>query len=155
MGAPTTFYMGRGSTFSISIDGTTFTPVKQLQQVSYSGGKLNFDDITNLDSPSPVGSNAVFEEVAPTTNSSGQCQLSGVFSDSDAGQVMFIAAFNNVQLLTVKMQMAPRTGQTKGFLRTYTAYVQEPPNYSYGTTKAVSFQGSLKITGPMTDTVGS
>ncbi len=144
-----TFIMGRGSSLSISTDGTAFTAVKQLQQVSYSGGKLNFDDITNLDSPSS------FMEVAPTTNDPGQCQLTGVFSDSDQGQTMFNAAYTNATLLTVKMQMAPRTGQTKGFLRQFTAYVGEPINFSYGTTKAMTFSASLKVTGPFTDTPGS
>lgn len=155
MANPSVFIMGRGSAFSISTDGTTFTKIGQIQQVSYSGGKQNFDDITNLDSPAPTGGTAVFEEVAPTTNSAGQAQLTGVFSDVDAGQLMFNAAFNNSQLVYVKMQMAPRTGQTKGFLRTYTAYVQEPINPSYGTTKAMTFQVSLKVTGGFTDTAGS
>jgi hypothetical protein len=155
MSAPSVFIIGKGSSFSISTDGTTFTKVSQIQQVSYSGGKQNFDDVTNLDSPAPAGGTAVFEEVAPTTNSAGQCQLTGVFSDSDAGQLMFNAAFNNSQLLYVKQQMAPRTGQTKGFLRTYTAYAQEPINFSYGTTKSMTFQASLKVTGGFTDTPGS
>ncbi len=148
MAAPSVFIMGRGSSLSISTDGTTFTPVKQLQQVSYSGGKLDFDDVTNLDSP---GS---FHEYAPTLNDSGKVQLTGVFSDADPGQLMFGAAFINATLISVKQQMAPRTGQTVGFLRTYTAYVAEPLNVSHGTTKAMSFQASLMITGPITDTAG-
>lgn len=153
----TVFYLGRGSTFSIALASSqaAATPVKQIQQVSYSGGKTNFDDITNLDSPSPAGTTGLFTEVVPTTNESGQCQISGVFNDADPGQQMFIAAYNNQALLNVTMQMAPRSGQTKGFLRAFTAYVQEPPNYSYGTTKAMSFQGSLKVTGAFTDTPGS
>lgn len=143
------FILAKGSSISLSPDGTTFTPVKQIQQVDYSGGKMEFDDVTNIDSPGGV------HEWVPTLNDSGDVQVSGVFSDQDPGQLMFDAAFAAQTLMTVKMQMAPTGTQTKGFLRSFQAYVSAPCNISYGTTKAMSFKGSLKITGLVTDTAGS
>jgi len=147
---PTKFHLGKGGAFSISTDGgTTYTQVKQLKTCSFTGAKSDFEDVTNMDSPGAT------REWAPTLLDGGQCQIQGVFLDSDTGQLAFNAAYAAQALLTCKLQMAPRAGQTVGFKRVFTAYCEEGNNLDAQFDKSSTFQGTLKITGPVTDTAGT
>jgi hypothetical protein len=145
----TKFRMGKGSVFSISSDGTTFTPVKQQKTVNFSGSKSDLEDITNMDSP------AATREWAPTLLDSGQCAIQGVFLDSDPGQLAVNAAYQAQTLLQCKLQMAPGVGQSTGFLRTFSAYVTEGGNLDAQFDKSTTFSATFKLTGAWTDTPGT
>lgn len=146
----TKFHLGKGAAFSISTDGgTTFTQVKQLKTCNFSGAKSDFEDVTNMDSPGAT------REWAPTLLDGGEAQVQGVFLDTDPGQLAFNAAYAAQTLLVCKLQMPPRTGQTVGYLRSFSAYVSEGNNLDAQFDKSSSFSGTLKITGPITSNPGT
>lgn len=147
----TTFVTGKNSTLSIATAGSgtlTYTPIDQVKTTNYTGTKLDTDDITNMSSP------GAFREYAPTLNDAGQLAVSGVFDPADPGQLMFSAAFNAQTLISVKHQYAPAQGQTTGFLRTFSGYVVEN-TLDLQFDKTSTFNATIKITGPITDTPGS
>lgn len=147
----TAFVTGKSSTLSIATSGTgtpTYTVVNQIKTTNYSGTKLDTDDITNMTSP------GAFREYAPTLNDAGQLAISGVFDPADPGQLMFSAAFNAQTLISVKHQFPVAQGQTTGFLRTFVGYVTEN-TLDLQFDKASTFNATIKITGPITDTPGS
>jgi predicted secreted protein len=140
---------GKGSTFSISIDGgTAFTLCKQIKTTQYSGAKTDLEDITNMDSP------GAFREFLPTLLDSGQVAIGGVSDLTDAGQLVVNAAFIAQTKVIVKHQYPPAAGQTTGFLRTFAGYIQDN-NLDAQFDKASSFAATIKITGPITDTAGT
>lgn len=147
---PTKFHLGKGGVFSISTDGgTTFTAVKQLKTCSFSGAKSDFEDVTNMDSPGAT------REFAPTLLDAGECQIQGVFLDSDPGQLAFNAAYAAQTLLSCKLVMAPRPGQTTGYTRTFSGYISEGNNLDAQFDKSSTFSGTVKISGPITSTPGT
>ena len=148
-GIPTVYTLGKGSVLSVSTDGTSFTPVKQLKSITFSGSEQAFDTITNLDSPGAV------HEFAPTLITPPDCDFQGVFNGADPGQIMVSAAFDAQQALQCKLQLAPGKGQTTGMLRTFTAFVKSKPQIDAQMDKASTYSGSLKITGQITDTPAS
>jgi len=142
-------FTGKGARLSVSIDGTTFTLVKQLQKISSSGQKANFAEITNLDSP-----NAFIERI-PTTLDSGTLSATVVANPNDAGQLMLLAAFQAQTKLTCKLQYPPVGAQTTGLLKTFSAYVSSAPMPSASVTDASTFDVELTITGPVSDMAGA
>jgi Lambda phage tail tube protein, TTP len=143
-------FTGKGGSLSISSDGTTFTPVDQIQKVSSSGQKANLADITNINSP-----NAFIERI-PTTLDSGTVSFTVVSNPADAGQLMLLAAFNAQTKLTCKLQYPLVGTQTSaGLLKTFSAYVTSAPMPSLAVTEASTFDAELTITGPVADTPGS
>ena len=146
----TTFVLGNGSTLSIQTSGSsTYVLVKQMKTVTYSGSKLDLEDITNLDS---VGA---YREYAPTLRDAGTVATEGVFAPADPGQIALTAAFDVSVPILVKHQLPPAAGQTTGILQTFAAYVAERPTFDTQADKTSSFKASLKITGPITTTLGS
>jgi predicted secreted protein len=145
--AATKYVIGKGSVFSISTDGTTFTPVKQIKTIQFSGGKSDTEDITNMDS---TGN---YREYAPTLLDAGQASVSGVFDPLDPGQLMFAAAFTGQVLVHCKLQYPATQGQTTGFLRTFAGWVTES-NLDAQFDKTSTLAATIKVTGPFTDTAG-
>jgi hypothetical protein len=146
----TKFQLGKGAVLSSSTDGgTTWTPIKQLKTITFSGSKQDFDDITNLDSPGAV------REVVPTLIDPGTADFQGVFNGTDPGQLALSAAFTAQTPLEFKLQFAPGATQTVGFLRTWNGYMASKPQVDAQMDKASTFSGSVKITGPVTDTPAS
>ena len=146
----TVYVIGNGSTFSIETSGSSsFVPVKQLKTASYSGSKLDLEDTTNLDS---VGG---YREYAPTLRDAGSVAVEGVFAPADPGQIALTAAFDVSVPIQVQHQLPPAQGQTKGILQTFSAYVAERPTFDTQADKVSTFKASLKITGPITTTLGS
>jgi len=141
----TVFVLGAGSVFSISSNGTTFTPVNQLKTASFSNTKLDTEDISNMGSPS------AFREYAPTLLDSGQVAISGVFDPHDAGQIALAAAFNAITQLTCKLVFPVMTGDTTGFTREFSAWVTEY-TLTDAFDKSATISATFKITGPITDT---
>lgn len=146
---PTKYLLGKGSTLSVSTDGTTFTIIKQLKTVTYSASKQDFDDITNMDSAGAV------REFVPTLIDPGSASFQGVFSGTDPGQIAFSAAFDAQTPLTFKHQFAPGIGQVVGFLRTFSGFAAEKPSIDAQMDKSSTYSGSIKITGPITDTAAT
>lgn len=146
----TNFVIAKGATFSFATSSTgTFSPVGQLKTISFSGGKSDLEDITNM------GSTGAFREYAPTLLDSGQASISGVFDPADAGQTGLHAAFLGQTLIYCKLQFPKASDQTTtGLLRAFTAYVSEH-NLDAQFDKTSTLSATLKITGPITDTAGS
>lgn len=146
----TNFVIGKGTAFSISVDGgTTFIPVPQIKALTFSGSKSDLEDITNMNS---IGA---FREYAPTLLDSGQVSFNGVFDPVGTGQTALHGAFTAQTLVFCKLQFPKASDQTAtGFLRTFTAYVSEF-NIDAQFDKASTLSGVLKITGPTNDTPGS
>jgi hypothetical protein len=146
----TLFHLGKGSVLSISVNGgTAWTPVKQLKTVSFAGYNVDYEDISNMDSPSAV------REFAPTLADPGTAECQGIFLDSDPGQIAMNAANVSQVLAEFKLQMAPRAGETTGFLRTFSGYVQKGNNLDAQFDKASTYAATIKVTGPYTDAAGS
>jgi hypothetical protein len=144
-----TFLLGKGGTLSTAATSNgTATPVNQLQKITFSGAKADYADVTNLSSPSN------FREVAPTLLDSGNASFTGVYAVNDAGQQGLVTAFNDQSLLYVSVQFAPTGAQTVGLLVSFTAYVSDLPLPDMSYDGAASFNGTLKITGPVTLTAG-
>ena len=143
----TKFAIGKGSSLSISVDGgTTWTPIKQLKTVTYPNSKADFDDITNIDSTGQ------YREYVPTLLDAGTVDFTGVWAGDDPGQVSVTAAFDAQTLAMFKHQFAPRAGEHAGFLRTFSGYLAQRPSIDAQFDKASTFNGSVKVTGPYTDT---
>ena len=145
----TKYVVGKGSVFSISVDGgTTYVPVKQIKTISFSGGKSDLEDVTNMDST------GAYREFAPTLLDAGSAALSGVMQPSDPGQLVMASAFTSQTLVKAKLQYPIATGQTVGFLRSFYGYIQDS-NIDAQFDKASTLSATIKITGPFTDTPGS
>jgi len=126
--------------------GTTWTPIKQLKSVTYPNSKADFDDITNIDSP------GAYREWAPTMLDAGTVEFQGVWAETDPGQIAFAAAFDSQALVMFKHQFATRAGEVTGFLRTFSGYAAQKPSVDAQFDKSSSFSGSIKVSGPFTDT---
>lgn len=145
----TNFLIGKGAVFSISTDGTTFTPVKQLKTIQFSGAKSDYEDITNLDSAGAT------REWAPTLLDSGQASISGVFDPVDPGQEALSAAFLAQTKVSCKLQFAKASDETTtGMLRTFSGYISER-TLDAQFDKSSTITATVKITGVITDTFGS
>ena len=149
MPTQSTGFTGKGAILSLSTDGTNFTPIKQIQKLSSSGQKMNFADITNIDSP-----NAYIERI-PTTLDSGTLSFTVVANPSDDGQLMLLAAFQGQTKLQVKLQYPPVGNQTTGLLKSFSAYVSSAPMPSAAVGDASTFDAEMTITGGIQDTPGA
>ena len=83
----------------------------------------------------------------------GQVAIGGVSKLSDPGQLALNAAFIAQTLVIVQHQYLPLAGQTVGFLRAYSGYLQDN-NLDTQFDKANSFAATIKVTGQITDTPG-
>jgi hypothetical protein len=148
-------FTGKGTVFSMMV-ATVATPIAQLKTLQFAGQKLNFDDITNLDSPVLGTSNVPVKESTPATADPGTMALAGIFVPSDAGYVALEAAYNNAALTDFTVQLPKGAGQTtKGNLYAFSGYVTEQPNPDIQFDKTLTWKTTLQITGPITLTPGS
>jgi hypothetical protein len=153
----TTFVLGAGSSlaYATTPSASSFTAINQLKQITYSGTKSDYADLTNLGSPSYATGGPPSKEYAPSVITPGTCQVTGILAPAgDAGQTGISAAFGTQVLLYFKHQFAPAAGQTTGAFRTFAAYVSTKPAMNAQLTDAVSFDFDLQITGVITDTPG-
>jgi hypothetical protein len=153
----TTFILGAGSTLSCATSSTgTYTAINQLKEITYSGTKSDYADITNLGSPSYAQGGPPSKEYAPSVITPGTATVTGILAPSgDPGQTVITAAFGTQALLYFKHQFAPAAGQTTGALRTFEGYVAEKPAMNAQLTDAVTFNFSLQVSGIITDTPGT
>lgn len=138
----TTAYPGRGSHLANGgTAGSSYTNVGQLRKFGPAGGKAEFEDITNLDSPT------IYKEWMKTLVDGSALAFDGVLNPADpTGMALLMtnlatagsAALNYWQITL-----------TDGSTLVFQAYV-EAADTSVEYNKALSFKGSLKIVGAPT-----
>jgi hypothetical protein len=151
-------YTGKGTVLSIGSGGAgeTFTPIAQLKTGQFSGQKMNFDDITNFDSPQMGSSGVAMKESLPSSADPGTLAIAGVFLPGDTGYTALDAAYQAGTLTDFKIQLQKGPGQaTTGNLYVFSAYVMERPLPDLQWDKVLGFKATLQIQGDITVTVGS
>ena len=150
-------YTGHGVVFSINT-GTTaapvWTPIAQLNQFSFSGSQLSFEDITNAGSP--MQCNVVLKEQMRTTMDPGTMELQGFYLPEDTGQQALSTAFNGATLNQYKLVLQPGPGQSStGNSYTFGGYVKSMPVPDINGTKVLTLKVSITITTAITLTLGA
>lgn len=145
-------YSAKGTVFSFGTASTgtvTFTNVAEIKSIQFSGGKVDLEDVTNMDSP------GAFREKTPTLLDGGDLSLSGNYVSGDAGRVAFNTAYLGRTLISCKVVLPLAPGQTTvGDSFTFNGYVSEN-NVDLQFDKAASFSAKITITGPVTPVAGS
>jgi predicted secreted protein len=136
-------YPGYGSKLaSGGTTGAAYTNVAQLKKVNFSGLKAEFDDITNLDSPS------IFKEWMKTIVDGDTVSFDGVMNPADPTTQALLANIGNsgaASLFFWKITL------TNGSVLIFQGYVQD---FKFGAeyNKAITFSGAIKIVGNITPT---
>jgi hypothetical protein len=122
--------------------GSSYTNIAQLKKFSFSGFKAEFDDITNLDSPT------IFKEWLKTVVDGDTVQYDGVLNPTDPitqGLLSNIATAGAAALNYWKITT------TDGTTLVFQGYVQD---FKMGAeyNKAITFSGAIKIVGNITAT---
>lgn len=140
----TTAYPGRGSHLANGgTAGTSYTNIAQLKKFAFSGMKAEFDDITNLDSPS------IFKEWMKTVVDGDTVTFDGVLNPADPtyeGLLTQLATSGSGALDYWQITL------TDGSTIVFQGYVQDftPAQVEYN--KALAFKASIKIVGNLTTT---
>jgi predicted secreted protein len=125
-----------------------FAPVAELQQMDFSGQKLDLADVTNYQG-------GIFKEWLATLLDSGDLTFKGNFIPSDASQAAVLAAFNTATRVSWQLILPinAATGVTWGhftFLGFVASFeIQLPID------KQAMISGKVKITGAITFVAGS
>ncbi len=122
--------------------GSVYTNVAQLKKFNFSGLKAEFDDITNLDSPS------IFKEWMKTVVDGDTVTMDGVMNPADPttqGLLTNLATAGSASLNFWKITL------TNGSVLVFQGYVQD---FKFGAeyNKAITFSGTIKIVGNVTAT---
>jgi hypothetical protein len=134
-----------------TVSSPVWTPVGEISDFTQSGVQNKSDDATNLQSTA--------DEFIPTILTPGK--FSGVMNrvSGDAGQVAVKASFNAVPPTLVQYQVQlPKlpTQSTKGDSLTFLAMVEEFNNIgNVKPDKKIATQFAFKVSGPITETLGS
>lgn len=142
---------GKGTVLSIG-DGETeeaFTAIVEIKTFQFSGGKNDTDDVTNSDSPGRA------KEFIATLLDSGSLKCGGNYVGDDAGQLALrtafaSGAFTNFTLVLPKTKTQTATGDEFAF-----SAIVEESNIDVQYDKAVTWSGSLKISGLIVFTAGT
>jgi hypothetical protein len=146
---------GKGSSLSIgaitgSVGTEVFILIGEIKTSGISGAQWSSEDVTNFQSGND-------QEFLTTTRNNGTVDISGNRIASDAGQVAVENAFSTGLKYDFKLVLPinQQAGQTSvGDTYTFSALV-ESRDITIDTTKAISWGVKLKISGPVTLTVGS
>ena len=142
---------GRGSVLSINTGTPTvpvWTPIGEVKTSQNSGAGWKTADVTNFSS----GSN---QEFITTIRDNGAFKLSCNYVSTDTGQSALYAAYESVELTMFQLQLPLQGGQTtKGNLYGFTALV-ETYDFDVEVEKEIGLTVSVKISGPLTLTLGS
>jgi len=135
---------GKGTVLSIGEN-----PIVEVKTFQFSGGKNDTEDVTNSDSTGRA------KEFIVTLLDSGQLKCGGNYVGGDAGQLALRDAFKS-GLLTDFSLVLPKTAaqQTSGDKFAFSAVVEES-NIDVQYDKAITWSGSLKISGVITFTAGA
>ena len=122
--------------------GAAYTNVAQLKKFNFSGLKAEFDDITNLDSPS------IFKEWMKTVVDGDTVTFDGVMNPADPTTQSIltnIATPGSAALYYWKITL------TNGSTLVFQGYAQD---FKFGAeyNKAITFSGAVKIVGNVTAT---
>jgi hypothetical protein len=153
--APSKGFIGRGTVVSIGVAGApeVFTPVAQLKTAQFNGQKINFEDISNLDSP--LVNNTLLKEMMPATADAGTLDIAGIFLPSDAGQLAIAAAYGG-GLTDFKVQLPKGPGQAAtGNLYEFSGYVAEQPVPDIQFDKTVTIKFKIQLQTVITLTPGA
>jgi hypothetical protein len=136
---------GAGSSLAI---GTTPTTIGEIKSAGISGAQWSTADVTNFQS-------GLNQEFITTIRNNGSIKITGNRASSDAGQVLVEAAFQSglIQPFVLTLDKTP-TQTTTGDTYTFSALV-ESREFDLSVDKEVSWSVSLKISGPVTFTIGS
>lgn len=137
----TVAYPGYGSSLANGgTSGGSYTNLGQIKKFDFNGLKAEFDDITNLSSPS------IFKEWMKTVVDGDTVTFSGVFNPADPTEEALltnIATSGSAALDYWKITL------TDGSTLVFQAYVSEfKTGVQYD--KAITFSGSLKLVGNVT-----
>jgi hypothetical protein len=153
-------YTPKGAVLSIGTPGTgeTFTSILQVKSISITPAKTEFDDMTNLGSP--TFGNVVIKEPIPVSVTPGSFTAQAIYLPSDTGLAALRAAFSTQALQDFKLQLPPDTfgGQTTtGDLIAFSGYVMEQPitDTAGGPDKILVYKISATITTVPVITPGS
>lgn len=136
---------GAGSVLGI---GSTPTTIGEIKTSGIAGAQWQTVDVTNFES----GFN---QEFISTIRNNGSLKLAGNRVSSDAGQVLVEAAFASGVLQAFTLTLPKTAAQTTlGDVYTFSALV-ESRDFDVDASKEISWSVSLKISGPVTLTVGS
>jgi hypothetical protein len=152
---PSKGFIGRGTIVSIGVNGTpeTFTAVAQMRTAQFNGQKINFEDISNLDSP--LVNNTLLKEIMPATADAGTLDITGIFLPSDQGQLAVAAAYGG-GLTDFTVQLPKGPGQvTKGNSYAFSGYVAEMPIPDVQFDKVVTIKFKIQLQTVITPTPGS
>jgi len=115
----------------------------------FSGGKNDTEDVTNSDSTGRA------KEFIVTLLDSGQLKCGGNYVGSDTGQQALRSAFLSGALTPFQLTL-PKTAQQQNSGDTFAfSAVVEESNIDVQYDKAITWSGSLKISGIITFTAGS
>jgi hypothetical protein len=145
----TVAYPGFGSHLaSGGTAGSSYTNVAQLKNIKFSGIKAAFDKITNLDSPTGGGGNAVFEEYIKTMVDGDSVTFDFVFNNSDPSMQGLLT---NLQLGGQSALYFWKITLTSGSTLVFQGYASDfKIDVAYD--KAIVGNGSIKLVGPITAT---
>ena len=150
--ASTKSFSAKGTVFSFgpaSGSPVVYTTVAEIKTIQFSGGKLDLEDVTNMDSP------GAFREQVPTLLSGGDLSLSGNYVSGDAGRAAFNTAYLARTLVSCKVVLPLAPAQTTtGDSFTFEGYISEN-NVDLQFDKVSSFSAKVTITGPLTEVAGS
>lgn len=145
----TTAYPGFGSHLaSGGVAGSAYTNVAQLKNIDFDGIKCDFDEITNMDSPTGGAGLSIFKEYLKTVIDGGSVKFDGVLNPADPTTQ---ALFTNLQLAGQTALYYWKVTLTDGSTLVFQGYVE---NFQIKDVynKAISFSGGLKIVGPINPT---
>lgn len=139
----TVAYPGYGSHLaSGGTTGAAYTNLGQLKKFNFGGLKAEFDDITNLDSPT------IFKEWLKTVVDGSDVTFDGVLNPTDTVTQQLLT---NISTAGSNALFFWKITTTDGSTFVFTAYVSD---FKFGAdyNKAITFSGSLKIVGNITAT---
>ena len=151
-------FIGKGTIFSIGSGGAgeTFTPVAQLKTAQWGGQKINFEDISNLDSPVLGTSSIPLKENMPATGDPGTVDVAGIFLPGDLGQLAVAALWESLRIADFKVQLPKGPTQTvAGNLYTFSGYLAENPLPDIQWDKVVTIKMKIQLASDITLTAGS
>jgi predicted secreted protein len=138
----TVAYPGYGSKLETSavLSPASWAKVAQLKKFNFSGLSADFDEITNLDSPT------IFKEWMKTTVDGKDLSMDGVMNPNDSSMQSLLtnlATAGSAALVYWKITL------TDGSTLVFAAFVSD---FSFGVeyNKAITFSAKLKIVGDIT-----
>jgi len=143
---------GKGTVLGIETSAgppPVFTNLVEVKTFQFSGGKNDTEDVTNSDSTGRA------KEFIVTLLDSGQLKCGGNYVGSDTGQQALRSAFLSGALTPFQLTL-PKTPQQQNSGDTFAfSAVVEESNIDVQYDKAITWSGSLKISGIITFTAGS